>query len=389
MEWNDEFNSFNSWKGLLYAEHYAGIKAWKESGDNYPLLPPVEVSLDLAEICQLRCSHCNAGRYLNQKDIKGFTATGGYCLPTEHMLALVDYLADWGVKAICFGGGGEPSINRGLANAIERTVERGMEVAVATNGYSMWFEGIGHTDRLINAYAKCRWVGVSVDAGTRSTYLIGKNVDGFDRVIRNLEKLAEINRNTSFKFLIFDYNQHEIYTACKLAKELGVRDFHARPADMRHQGMGDTSNMNNMHRRGISGVIKSGYDVVLINEQLAKCRELEDENFKVFTVTHKFNKDFTPKREFSQCYASPLCLQLSADGNIYLCPDTRHMDFYKLGSHLDVKNIGEVWGSQKHYDLVFKTGCSNCNSRCTFGAYNKQCERLYINNDDPFCKNFV
>lgn len=375
MEWNDEFNSFNSWKGLIYAEHYAGIRAWKEIGSKYPLLPPIEVSLDPAERCQLHCAHCNAERYINQSDL--------HCLSTEHMLALVDYLADWGVKAICFGGGGEPSMNRGgLSNAIERTVERGMEAAVATNGFSMWLDGIGYTNRLIEAYAKCRWVGVSVDAGTRGTYLIGKKVDGFDQVIGNLEKLAKVNRNTSFKFLIFDYNQHEIYTACKLAKELGVRDFHARPADMRHQGMIGVI-------QGIHYCQHGGYDVALVNEQLAKCRELEDKNFKVFTVTHKFNQDFTPKREFSQCYASPLCMQLSADGNIYLCPDTRHMDFYKLGSHLDIGNIEKVWGSQKHYDLVFKTGCSNCNSRCTFGEYNKQCERLFINDDDPFCKNFV
>jgi len=361
MEWSDEFNSFNSWKGLLYAPHYENIAQWgsgKKKG--MLLLPPIEASLDPIEQCQLACNHCNAGRYLG-KD--------GRRMSDKHIFDLVAYLAVWGVKAICFGGGGEPSLHTALPKAITATKQHGLESSVATNGIIM-------TTELFEAYKLCRWIGVSVDAGTAKTYTIGRKGGYFGITIKNIARLAKIRKDVSFKFLIFDYNQHEIFEACKLAKELGVDSFHARPADMRHQGMS-------------SPTAGGYYDIEKINKQLAQCMELEDDNFKVFTVTHKFEKDFTPKRNFSQCYASPICIQLSPDGNIYLCPDTRHIDFYKLGSHENVEDIGKVWGSKKHYDLVFKNGCANCDSRCTFGTYNKQCEKLFINGDDPFCRNFV
>ena len=59
MEWKDEFNSFNSWKGLAYLPNYELIA----SGS---MPPPIEASLDPIEKCQLKCKHCNAGRYIGK-----------------------------------------------------------------------------------------------------------------------------------------------------------------------------------------------------------------------------------------------------------------------------------------------------------------------------------
>jgi hypothetical protein len=110
----------------------------------------------------------------------------------------------------------------------------------------------------------------------------------------------------------------------------------------------------------------------------------------VFTVVHKFDTEFKPRKDFSQCYASPCCIQLCADGNVYLCPDQRHQEFYKLGTHYpDVTDIKNCWGSQKHYDLVFKTGKINCKTRCTFNPYCRQCEELFIKDNDPMCWKFI
>jgi radical SAM protein with 4Fe4S-binding SPASM domain len=131
------------------------------------------------------------------------------------------------------------------------------------------------------------------------------------------------------------------------------------------------------------------YDVDFINEEFEKCHAIEDKGFRVFTVVHKFNKDFTPSRPFTQCYASPLVIQVCADGNIYLCPDTRFMDFYKLGSHKNVDDIEKAWNSDRHKELVSKLACGNCKSRCTYAPYNEIAERLFINTDDPMIRNLV
>lgn len=370
-EWNkkNEFNSFNSWKGLLYAPWYQSIADWKEHKIPAPL-PPVEASLDPIHACNLQCDHCNAASYL-LKNLKTRKMTD------NHLMNLVSFLGNWGVKAICFGGGGEPTMHPCLPIAISETHKLGMESSIATNGTLF-------TETMMNILAMyCRWVGISVDAATGKTYKIGRKKDCFDKVVKNIKSLVGLAKqygshcDVAFKFLIFEYNQHEIYKACKLAKELGVRDFHARPADFSHQGMKRKKKYN-------------PYKIDKVLAQFDKCRELEDDNFRVFTIVHKFDDAFKPRKDFQHCYAAPCCIQLCADGNVYLCPDTRHLKFYKLGSHFpNPKQILEFWGGEKHYDLVFNSGKANCTTRCTFSPYCKQAEELFINKNDPMCKNFI
>lgn len=363
MEWSkkNEFNSFNSWKGLLYAPWYRAIH-------DKDFLPPIEASLDPIHACNLSCSHCNAYRYI--KD-------GVNKMPDEHLIRLVRFLGKWGVKAICFGGGGEPSMHGKLADAIREAKKGLMHTAVATNGTIM-------PDDLIDAMTRCRWVGVSIDAATEKTYEEGRAANLFFTALRNIGRLLEAIKisksdcEVSYKFLIMPHNQHEIYDACIIAKELGVRDFHARPADFAHQGMGELKVKHN------------AFNVDIIKEQFEQCHRLETEDFRVFTVTHKFNGGFLPRKDFSQCYAAPCCIQLCADGHVYLCPDQRHVEAYKLGSHYpDPSMIKRFWGGDNHKKLVYEVGKSMCSTRCTFAPYNKQCEELFIKQNDSMSWRFI
>jgi MoaA/NifB/PqqE/SkfB family radical SAM enzyme len=370
MEWKNDLNSFNSMKGLLYSKWYKNIAQWKLNS-KIQLRAPVEASLDPIHACNLQCDHCNAHKYLTDSN-QYFRMTD------EHLINLTKYLGKWGVHATCFGGGGEPTMHSKLVDALYTCKESGMKASIATNGTLF-------TKELNKAMSEtCRWIGISVDAATAETYKIGRKADLFNKAITNIKELVEYNSSTNnkcdvaFKFLIFNYNQHEIYEACKLAKSLGVKDFHARPADYSHQGMGELAKEI------------GGYDINLVKEECEKCHELEDDNFHAYTIYHKFDTNFKPLKNFSQCYASPCCIQLCADGNIYLCPDQRFQELYKIGSHYpNVEGIKEVWGKEKHYNLVFNEGYKNCTTRCTFAPYCRQCEELFIKDTDPMCWEFI
>lgn len=364
QEWSkqNEFNSFNSWKGLLYADWYRAVV-------RKDFMPPVEASLDPIHQCNLLCEHCNAHGYLTGGKLKDRR------IPNDHLMNLVRFLAAWGVKAICFGGGGEPTLHSKLADAIRLTVSSGMEASVATNGTLF-------NENLLDALQQCRWVGISIDAATSETYKKGRKENLFDQAVDNMSALVKrIKKSKStcdvaYKFLIFDYNQHEIYKACQLAKKLGVRDFHARPADFSHQGMGKK-------RKPVN------YDIDLILEQFEKCHRLESDSFRVFTVMHKFDDRLRPRKDFGQCYAAPLCIQLCADGNVYFCPDTRHQKNFLMGRHYpDPENILKFWGNSKHKKMVFGNTPAVCRTRCTFAPYNRQCENLFTGND-PMCWRFI
>jgi len=316
-------------------------------------------------------------KIVSKKFIKFKTPISMYCMTVEkyHNFAL-----DAGVFVQnCFGGGGEPTLHPKLAEALKVCHESGMDASIATNGVSF-------SDELIDAMAKyCRWVGISVDSASAATYKKGRKKDCYGYTINNIKKLSarvkelDTKCDVSFKFLIFKYNQTEIYGACLTAKDIGAKDFHARPADLSHQGMDEKY-------KGKA----NPYNIEWIKHQFEQCQELDDENFHVYTIVHKFDENFLPAKRFTQCYASPCCMQVCPSGEVFLCPDQRYNDNYKLGEwYPDPKKILEFWGSKKHYELVFKTGAKMCHTRCTFAPYCEQAERLFINEDDPMCKWFI
>lgn len=364
-EWSSKNSmcSFNSWKGLFYLPQYQAIA-------NKKFLPPIEASIDLVRSCNLNCSFCNAGRYLQDENNKA------QYMDSEHLMNLVRFLGNWSVKSLCFGGGGDSALHKSLPNAIRLSRAVGMDTALITNGTIL-------NDDLLDALPLCRFISISIDAGKASTYAQFKGKDFFNKVINNVGSIVQkvkerdVNCDVCYKFLITEGNQYEIYDACLIAKQLGVRDFYARPADYNHQG--------------INPLVKKqyNYDLKAIEEQFELCRELENDDFRVFTVTHKYNSNFTPKKNFSQCYGAPVCIQICPK-DVYFCVDTRYIEYYKLGSHYpDPKEILKFWGGKKHQELVFETGMKNCTSRCTFGPYNRQAESLFFGKPDPMCWTFT
>jgi MoaA/NifB/PqqE/SkfB family radical SAM enzyme len=361
MEWANKYNSFNSYKGLTYYENYKSIMAWMDGGDYLP--PPIECNLDPFAACNLDCYFCIVQRYIkhHREEIGGMTK-----LPSEYMERLVDFLADWGVRGLCISGGGEPSLHEGVWWIITKAVGKGMKVSFVTNGTNLRQELL-----------LCQWVALSVDAGDRESYQIIKGRDKFDEVIKNISQLANkragflSDTSLCYKFLVLPENQHTIHKACKLAKELGVQDFHARPVDF--------------ERSDIEGHKQLQLDIDAINDQFARCHEEETGSFHVYTVTHKFDKGFHVKHDFNKCLATPLIIPVLTDGNAYLCVDKKMEAEYKVGScYPNPENILTWWGSDKHRDMIKNININKC-SRCTWCEYNSQVEAIM---SDSMCLSF-
>jgi len=352
MEWSDrnKFNSFNSYKGLTYYKNYKEIMKWMD-GESY-LPPPVECNLDPYAACNLNCYFCVVQRYIkHHREEIGMSE-----LPADYSHRLIDFLSDWGVRGLCISGGGEPTLHRELPNLINHASEK-MDVSLVTNITVMNTE-------LIKSMMYCKWIALSVDAGDRYMYRLIKGKDMFKTVVENIGMLtrererAKSHVSLCFKFLVLPENQHFIYEACKLAKELGVQDFHARPVDF--------------EREDIEGNKKLDIDIKIVKEQFEKCHEIEDGNFHVYTVTHKFDPEFHVKHDFTRCLATPLVLPILTDGNAYLCVDRKMESKFKLGScYPDPESILEWWGSDAHRDLIKSVNINEC-SRCTWSEYNRQ-----------------
>lgn len=332
-------------------------------------LPPIEASIDPIFSCNLNCEWCNSA-----KPILKNPAKKGKKMPTEHLLNLCRFLGRWGVKGVCFAGGGEPFLHEDCFRANYLLKELGVETAFLTNGVMM-------TDQDIQSVVECsRWIGFSVDSGDRNNYALLKGVSPeiFDKVIDRMRKVIDLRNRTgsrleiSYKFLIHPRNASFIYKAALLARDIGVDYIHFRPAASENI-LGDEN-------------FVLLFPLDLIEEELEKAFSLETETFKVYGIRHKFSPTLNLERRFSSCLASPLLIQLGADGNVYLCVDHRGKDKFILGSHYpDPSNIERFWGGNAHRELIKRVDVKKC-PRCTFGIYNEIMEKVII--EDAMCKNF-
>lgn len=421
-EWipKSKYNSFNSFKGLTYIDsHYNPIARWWK-GEGTILPPPIELSLDPGHVCNFKCGHCNAQRYLIMHPEQ--VPEDKKLMTKEHLRKIIDFCAKWGVRGVCIGGGGEPLMNKNVWDLPSYIISKGMKCSFATNG-SLINEEIA--EQMMN----CRWVGVSVDAGSKEIFnkvhgfeddklkkigdvkeifekMYGKSKENkelfekilgtlikenegreennlFDRVIDNLRLLVRKKKETgskidiSYKFLIRPDNWQDLFKACKLAKEVGVKDFHARPADL--------------ERKDFESAMDLNYNIDEIHNLFEKCHELNDDNFRVFTVMHKYNPEFKIMHTFCNCVSSPLMLQTCSDGNVYVCADHRIEPRFKLASHFpNPEEILKVWGTEKHRELLKSIEVNKECGRCTYGEYAKQIEELSLglNEEDPMCVDF-
>ena len=356
-EWLNPWNPFNSAKVLLWREHLEAC-----AREDY--LPPVSIDIDPANACNYQCKFCNA------QDVMG-----GDVMTEKHMLDLADFFAAWGVKSGCCAGGGEPLIAGGTIGYLERMKHHGLENGLITNGSLI-------TDRMYGVLCNsCRWIGISIDAGTAETYsaIKGCNPEMFYDVMRKAQELIRFNRENeyhaeiTYKYLLMPENADEIYAAAYQARDMGFTAFHLRPVGW-----------DNITATAGMQISYTSEKIDEINRQIDAAIQLSNKHFTFYGVRHKFNADFSRKVNFKRCWAIPMIPTFSADGNVYLCFDMRGK--HPMTRHdPDAGEILRYWNTDAHRALVRSIDPQKC-PRCTFGAHNEIVEQVIIN--DSMCGNF-
>jgi pyruvate-formate lyase-activating enzyme len=383
QEWNPSkrWNPFNSYKLLAHVETWRNIKRGR------PLPPPILVTVDPSNLCNLNCEWCNAAYVRAERKSM---------LSEKALMAIADFLPVWGegnpkwdagVKAVCIAGGGEPLMNPAVGVFIDRLVEKGIDVGVVTNGILM--------DRHIDSLSQCTWVGVSVDAGEKATYNKLKGLDeannSFDRVIKNIALLSDYaarhnsrlglkhpSYGISFKYLLYKENIPQMYDAARMAKAAGCKNIHFRPAGTTFDNIGTEKQID-----------FSPDDVDAFTKQIAVTQCLDDETFGVYGVTHKFNSQFSCANYFSLCHAvfmtavfePPTDDSKNKDSFVMgLCCDRRGDPKLELLRNCeDPREIQKAWGSAQHWDIHDKIRIKQDCPRCTYQPHNEIYEQVILN----------
>lgn len=384
QEWaaTKRWNPFNSYKLLSHVHRWRQIKRGK------PIPPPVLITVDPTNACNFGCAWCNAAYVRTHR--KG-------SLSEQALNNIANFLPHWGegnsvwkpgVEAICVAGGGEPLLNSATPAFIDRVIANGVEVGIVTNGSLIY--------PVIDTLSHCTWVGVSMDAGSSATLnklkMLNPELNTFDTIIENISTLVDYSKRhnhrlgakhpaygVSYKYLLYKDNIGEIYQAAKLAKEIGCKNIHFRPAGTTWDNVGNPTN----------SIQFTPDEITLFNEQITKTLELDDDTFNVYGITHKFNSQFDASNHFQKCYAvfmtavimPPIGKETEKDAfTLGLCCDRRGDAKLELGSNLaDVKLINKLWGSAEHWKIHDKIKIRGECPRCTYQPHNEIYEQVILN----------
>jgi MoaA/NifB/PqqE/SkfB family radical SAM enzyme len=360
-EWSDQYNPFNSIKALMWREQLEGCA-------KRDFLPPVTIYVDPTGRCSLNCVWCHSAEYNESHNT---------IIPKDNLFAIAKFAKEWCVKSIHVFGGGEPLMHPDLGAFLIYANSLGLEVGLITNGVLL--DG----KMAATIVSTCRWIGISVDAGTPKTYMKVKGTKDaglFDKVLGNIERLCWYRNNFKStcsicaKFLLHPLNAKEIYKCASIVRGLGVNDFQIRPAAWEN-----TTN-SKLTPFDFEGLIPS------IDKQIKKALSLETESFHVYGIRHKFSPQMGKTRNYARCWASPLALLFGVDGKCYICGDHRGQKEFALCDYIpNIENVLKCWNSKKHHKILDLVNLDKC-PRCVVGPYHEMVEKVFIK--DQMCRMF-
>ena len=185
---------------------------------------PVIGHIDPCFSCQLRCPHC-AGHMIRQD---------GYTMQIMTVPQIETILCNYGdgLVRIWLSLWGEPLLNKRLPELIERCKQHEIWVLVSTNLSVPMTPGTAEAlvrsglDSLI----------LSIDGASQAVYEIYRQGGDLALILDNIRLLVAAKQRLGsaspflyWRYLVFDWNRHEVEAAQTLAADLGVDQFGTEP----------------------------------------------------------------------------------------------------------------------------------------------------------------
>jgi MoaA/NifB/PqqE/SkfB family radical SAM enzyme len=267
-------------------------------------------------------------------------------LPKEKMMEIVDDLAEMGVKAVTFSGGGEPLIYPYIAESINRLGKHGLKVATLTNASHL------HED-IAEAFAKYgTWIRVSIDGWDAASYAKIRNVKltEFDMVVNNMRNFANLKSSCvlGINYVIDNQNYAHVLEFSKLMKDVGVNHLKIMGVIVSNDGK-----LSNAYHDDIRESVQ---------EQIDQAKNIEDANFKIIDHYHEFPERFD--KDYQTCPSTQFLTIIGADSRVYSCHDKAYTELGLLGS-IENRRFKDFWYSDENRKRMKEINPSiDCQHHC-------------------------
>ena len=324
----------------------------------YGVAAPILVEIDPSNACNHGCYFCISS-YIHlpeSVDLKTFDRS---IMTRDVLLDVCRDLIDLNTRAINWTGGGEPTINPALKEAIEFVGETSdIKMGIFTNGtlldkYDLFDTFVDHMT----------WVRFSVDAGREETYNSVRRVKGgqnWKKMLSNLSKLIKTNNEKGKKidigvgFVITPDTYTEIVDFAKVFAEYDVDYCQFKPEIVNREREDGQQREQEFWYNEVEPLLEEAKSILGSKFQINgyKLSDLEED------------PDLYG-RSYEKCLGSQIQPCVGADGHVYVCTNHRGYEEYSYGS-LYEKSFLDIWGDmQKRREVMHRIEEEECFSNCT------------------------
>lgn len=351
----DPANPRNPYSPLKVLAHRGLLQQLKAHAQ----IVPVQAQVVLSDFCNHNCSFCayRMNGFINNEKF-GVMEDGvrnnnpTRFMPTPKAVELFDDFRNIGVRAVQFTGGGEPTVHPDHTELFNNALDRGLECALITNGYTLREDDF-------DVLHEFSWVRVSVDAGSAAQYAAIRDVpeSGWERMWGNFRRLVKDNADghgplLGAGFVVTRENFESMVAFAKRAKAEGA---------------------NNVRISAMFNPDQYAYFHPIREEVLALAEDtmaLEDESFRVFNEFNARLDDLKQKSpDYDFCGYQQFVTYIGADLNVYRCCDTAYSERGLLGSIKD-QSFATFWNSLEKRRLIDDFDAHDCGS-CMFNTRNR------------------
>jgi radical SAM protein with 4Fe4S-binding SPASM domain len=352
-------------------------------GARIPFVPgaPFQVVWNVTRACNLKCKHCY--------EIAGTRASDE--MTTEDALRCIDRLSDAGIVFLAFSGG-EPSLRPDILPLIRRAEDKGIYVAMATNGTTL--SRAGRVREFKEAGLK--FVQISLDGSSEGTHDEFRGVPGtFRKTVQAIKNCVAEGLFVEVAMTITRHNLAELFGTVQLCRSLRVRWFMVYnfvPVG-RGTALLDADLTPNEREKMLHDILdmiltKSNpedMDILTTAPQLGRVARMAGrdrcapscQSSEELYPTHFFNARLPVQmRELSNfiggCGAGRFYLSVEPNGDIYPCVFFPHTAKVRVGNILR-DDLQKLWSENKvlndlrNKDLL-KGACGTCESRNVCGG---------------------
>lgn len=340
---------FDFSKKFLY--HPEQIEAYRKGERPFP----INLEVDLTEICNHRCSFCNSWGYRESNEVT---------LEEKVIKPILKEAKEMGTKSISFTGGGEPMVHKDFLEILKYSKKVGLENGLLTNGSRI------NEKNVEDLRKNLEWARISIGGGNKETYKSIQGIDHFDRVIDNIKSLSskksEYNLKVGVRMLVLENNISSIEDLANTLKETNIDYLQLAPNEYSKDG---GKFWNSPRTRQIFGKVK---DII--------------QPIKFLGAGYNINQNESINYP-EKCYAHFFQGTISGNGNFLFCKNSRGIEEYSLGN-IKKSTLAEIWDSEKIKDLEKRIRPNNCGRFCKNSALNNGMQSI-LHPDSELDINFV